>query len=76
MNVSPKVWTILGTYSRAFIAAMAASYMTGNTSIKNLFAAGLAAVLPVILRWANPVDTFPAAGKGLKAADAVVTRPE
>ena len=60
MNISPKVYTILGTYSRAFVAAMAASYMTGNTSIKSLFASGVAAVLPVILRWANPADTFPA----------------
>ena len=76
MNISPKVWTILGTYARAFIAAMAASYMTGNTSVKNLFAAGVAAILPVILRWANPVDQFPSPAKGLKAADAVVNRPE
>ena len=69
MNISPKVWTILGTYARAFVAAMCSSYMLGNTSVKALFAAGMAAVVPVILRWANPVDTFPAPGKGLKAAD-------
>jgi hypothetical protein len=65
MNISPKVYTILGTYARAFIAAMCASYMLGNTSIKALFAAGLSAVLPVVLRWANPVDQFPAPMKSV-----------
>ena len=64
-NISPKVYTILGTYSRAFIAAMCASYMMGNTSIKALFAAGMSAIIPVILRWANPVDQFPAPMKSV-----------
>ena len=68
MNISPKVWTVLGTYSRAFIAAVVASYATGNTSIKALFAAGAASVIPVILRWANPGDQFPAPQPSTKAA--------
>jgi hypothetical protein len=55
-----KAIKILGTYTRAFIAAVCSSYMLGNTSIKALFAAGASAVIPVILRWANPKDTFPA----------------
>lgn len=71
-NVSPKVYTILGTYARAFIAAVAAQYMLGNTSIKALFAAGMSAILPVILRWANPGDQFPAAQPSMKKAAAVV----
>ena len=72
MNISPKVWTVLGTYSRAFIAAVVTSYATGNTSIKALFAAGAASVIPVILRWANPGDQFPAPQPSTKAAaDAV-----
>lgn len=54
-----KLWTILGTYVRAFVAAVVTSYMTGNTSVKALFAAGAASVIPVILRWANPKDHFP-----------------
>jgi len=58
-NISPKVHTILGTYARAFVAAVVSSYMLGNTSVKALFAAGSAAVIPVILRWANPGDQFP-----------------
>jgi len=72
MNISPKVYTVLGTYARAFIAAVAAQYMLGNTSIKALFAAGMASVLPVILRWANPADQFPAAQPAMKKAAAVV----
>jgi cystathionine beta-lyase/cystathionine gamma-synthase len=72
MNVSPKVYTILGTYARAFIAAMTAQYMMGNTSVKSLFAAGMSAVLPVILRWANPGDQFPAPQPSVKRAAAVV----
>jgi hypothetical protein len=73
MNISPKVWTILGTYSRAFIAAIVTSYATGNTSLKVLFAAGASAVIPVILRWANPGDQFPAAQPSVKAAADVVS---
>ena len=72
MNISPKVYTVLGTYARAFIAAVVASYMTGNTSVKALFASGAAAVIPVILRWANPGDQFPAAQPAMKKAASVV----
>ena len=72
MRISPKVYTVLGTYARAFIAAVVASYMTGNTSVKALFAAGAASVIPVILRWANPGDQFPAAQPSMKKAAAVV----
>lgn len=72
MTISPKVWTVLGTYSRAFIAAMVTSYSLGNTSIKALFAAGASAVIPVILRWANPGDQFPAPQASFKAAAKVV----
>ena len=72
MNISPKVYTILGTYARAFVAAVVTSYMTGNTSVKALFAAGAAAVIPVILRWANPADQFPHPQPAMKKAAAVV----
>ena len=72
MSISPKVYTILGTYTRAFVAAMVTSYSLGNTSMKALFTAGLAAILPVIMRWANPGDTFPAPAPGLQAASEVV----
>ena len=46
--------------------------MTGNTSIKALFAAGAASVIPVILRWANPGDQFPAPQASVVKAASVV----
>jgi len=70
--ISPKVYTVLGTYARAFVAAVVAQYTMGNTSVKALFASGMASIIPVILRWANPADQFPAASKPLlKAASEV-----
>jgi len=72
MNISPKVYTVLGTYARAFIASVVAAYMMGHTGVKDLFAAGAASVLPVILRWANPGDQFPHPQPSMKKAAAVV----
>jgi hypothetical protein len=51
--------TILGTWGRAFTAAILASYMSGFHDPKYLINAGLAAILPVVLRWMNPKDSFP-----------------
>lgn len=69
MYISPKLYTILGTYTRAFVAAMVTSYSLGNTSLKVLFTAGMASIIPVIMRWANPADTFPAPNKALTTAN-------
>ena len=44
----------LGTYGRAFLATATALYMTGNTNPKDLIAAGVAAVAPVILKALTP----------------------
>jgi hypothetical protein len=38
------------------MAATVALYMAGETDPKKLGMAGVAAVLPVILRWLNPKD--------------------
>jgi hypothetical protein len=38
------------------IAAVLAVYMTGNTSPSDLGKAGIAALIPPIMRWANPAD--------------------
>lgn len=60
MNINwIRVQTILGTWGRAFTAAILASYLSGYHSPKYLLNAGLAAILPVILRWLNPKDNFP-----------------
>lgn len=54
-----KVQTIAGTYTRGFVAAVVAAYMSGITDPKVIIHSGIAAIVPVILRWANPKDSFP-----------------
>jgi hypothetical protein len=55
---------ILASWARSFMAASVALYMAGETDPKTLGMAGVAAVLPVILRWLNPKDTaFGLSGK-------------
>jgi hypothetical protein len=43
--------------ARSFIAASLAVYMAGVTDPKAILSAGLAAVVPVLMRWLNPKDT-------------------
>jgi hypothetical protein len=45
------------SWARSFLAAGMAVYMAGVTDPKAIASAGLAAVLPVIMRWLNPNDT-------------------
>ncbi len=47
---------IAASWARSFMAATVALYMAGETDPKKLGMAGVAAVLPVILRWLNPND--------------------
>ena len=56
MKLDSKVSAALASYGRAFISAAAALWVTGNTDPKGLLAAGLVAVLPVVLRAVNPKD--------------------
>lgn len=44
------------SWARSFLAAGIAVYMAGVTDPKAIATAGLAAVLPVILRYLNPND--------------------
>lgn len=44
------------SWARSFAAASIACYLAGVTDPKALFSAGMAALLPVILRWLNPAD--------------------
>ncbi len=48
---------IAASWARSFLAAGIAVYMAGNTDLKAVASAGLAATLPVILRYLNPNDT-------------------
>lgn len=52
-----KVKPMAASWARSFMAAVVALYMAGETDPKKLGMAGVAAVLPVILRWLNPKDT-------------------
>lgn len=55
---------IAASWARSFMAATVALYMAGETDPKKLGMAGVAAVLPVILRWLNPKDSaFGLSGK-------------
>jgi hypothetical protein len=45
------------SWARSFLAAAVAVYMAGVTDPKAIASAGLAAVLPVIMRWLNPNDS-------------------
>lgn len=55
---------LLASWARSFAAASLAVYMTGNTDLKAVLMSGVAAVLPVIIRWLNPNDSaFGLSGK-------------
>jgi len=56
-----KLKAMLASYARSFLAAALAVYATGETGWKALLAAGLSAVVPVVIRALNPKD--PAFGK-------------
>jgi len=49
-----QVLAALGTYGRAFVSAVLALYMTGNTNPSDLIKGGIAAIAPVILKALNP----------------------
>ena len=53
---------MIASYARSAIAAAVAVYSTGNTDPKDLAKAAVAALIPVVMRWANPKD--PAFGRG------------
>ena len=54
--MSAELKPMLASYARSFIAAGLAVYMAGVTDPKAIFSAGIAALLPVLMRWANPND--------------------
>jgi hypothetical protein len=60
--MSTQTKAMLASYARSVIAAVAAVVATGNTNPEDLAKAAIAALLPVIMRWANPND--PAFGRG------------
>lgn len=54
---------IAASWARSYIAAALAVYMAGGTP-KQIAMGGVAAVVPVIMRWLNPADkAFGSTGK-------------
>lgn len=44
------------SYVRVFLAAVLALYLAGESDLAMLWQAGVAAVLPPLIRWLNPND--------------------
>ena len=57
VTMTEQILAALGTYGRAFLSAVLALYMTGNTNPSDLVKGGIAAVAPVILKALNPNDS-------------------
>jgi hypothetical protein len=57
-----KIPPVVASYARVFVAAVLALYLAGETDLAMLWQAGVAAVLPPLIRWLNPND--PAFGRG------------
>ena len=59
-----EIKSLAASWARSFLAAGIAVYMAGINDPKAIAGAGLAAVLPVILRYLNPHDaSFGVKGK-------------
>jgi len=72
-NIPPKVWTVLSQWAHIFVGAMTLQYTIHHTTdVPTLLKAGGCSLIPLIYRWANPSDSFPAPAPGLVAADAAV----
>ena len=54
MNAKDKA--ILGSYARSFLTGAITLYLAGETQPSKLLSAGIAAILPPLLRWLNPND--------------------
>jgi hypothetical protein len=56
LKLSAELKPMLASYARSFIAAGLAVYMAGVTDPKAILSAGVAAILPVLMRWLNAND--------------------
>jgi len=54
--LTPQVKAMLASWARSFIAAVVALYSAGQTDPAVLLNAGIAAVVPVIIRYFNKKD--------------------
>jgi hypothetical protein len=56
MTLSPKQHAALLSYARSVLGAVLAVISTGNYTPDDLVKAAIAAILPPLIRWANPKD--------------------
>lgn len=56
MKLSKQQQAALASYARSVIGAVAAVVATGNYAPDDLAKAAVAALLPPLIRWANPKD--------------------
>lgn len=56
MKLTKKQQAALQSYARSVLAAVAAVVATGNWNSEDILKAAVVAVLPPVLRWANPND--------------------
>lgn len=56
MKLNKKQQAALQSYARSVLAAVAAVVATGNWNGEDILKAAVVAVLPPVLRWANPND--------------------
>jgi hypothetical protein len=54
--MKPTDKAMIASYARSMVGASLALYLAGNTDPKDLLAAAIASVAPVLLRWLNPND--------------------
>jgi hypothetical protein len=54
--MKPQDKAMIASYARSMLGASLALYLSGNTNPKDLLAAAVAAIAPVLLRWLNPKD--------------------
>jgi hypothetical protein len=66
MKLSNQHKAALASYVRSVVGAVAAVVATGNYAPEDLAKAAVAALLPPLLRWANPKDS--SFGRGSEAA--------
>jgi len=55
--MKPQDKAMIASYARSMVGASLALYLAGNTDPKDLLAAAIASVAPVVLRWLNPKDS-------------------
>jgi hypothetical protein len=55
-NLTPQQKAALMSYLRAMIASVGAVLATGSTDSEDILKAAIVAILPPVLRWANPKD--------------------